>query len=87
METKPGYMTSEFWVTIISSVAAMLVATGVLNPDESSEIVKSVTAIVGGILGLTTAVKYIHDRTQVKVATVHAAAATAQATAQAKKIA
>lgn len=35
---KPGYKTTEFWISLGTSVVGLLVLSGVLTPDKSSEI-------------------------------------------------
>lgn len=52
METKPGYLTTEFWVTIITGIYMALNTTGVLEeiPDRYSAIA---LAIVGAAYTLS----------------------------------
>ena len=84
MAVKPGYLTTEFWVSVFSALMGFLVLSGVVpGLDHASgdalvdavaaivEAVVSIVAIVGPLLG------YIRSRTDVK-----AAAALAEADAQ-----
>lgn len=41
METKPGYKTTEFWLTIITAVAVLLAAVADVLPDKYAAIVAS----------------------------------------------
>ena len=52
---KPGYKTTEFWVTMATNIAGVLVALGVISPQSSSPLVEAVGKVAGGIiLGLST---------------------------------
>ncbi len=48
METKPAYLTTEFWVTIFSTIYMVLNASGILNeiPPQWAAVA---TAILGGL--------------------------------------
>lgn len=66
MNIKSGVQTSEFWVTLITSIIGLLVMTGIVSPNESNNLVQSLTAIVGGIIMIAPAVTYIFGRTWLK---------------------
>lgn len=82
---KAGVTTTEFWVTILGNVAGILVATGVLQPQEGTEITKSVSAIVGGVISLITILKYISTRTDLKAQAMDNQARVQMASIQASK--
>ena len=64
--TKPGWQTSEFWVTILVQVVSILSAMGVLTPDEASHW-QSIAATGGGLIAsVISAVMYTRSRTSVK---------------------
>lgn len=71
---KPGWQTSEFWLTLgtgISAViVAVLVAFGYATEDTAANIGEAITqgaVAVGMIVGaVVTVVKYINSRTEVK---------------------
>jgi hypothetical protein len=51
METKPGYMTTEFWVQIFGQAVGLLQLTGAWQyaPDSSNKYVMIAMAILGGL--------------------------------------
>ena len=61
-----GYKTTEFWITIISIIVGLLVSTGVIDPNKSSQLTSSISALVGGIVTLAPAITYIINRTWLK---------------------
>lgn len=44
---KPGWKTTEFWITIATSILGLLAFTGVLTPDRSSELTKQLLPLIG----------------------------------------
>jgi len=67
---KPGYQTTEFWLTLVSQLVPILVLTGALSPEEATEVQEGTSnAIVTGfafIQAVVTAVMYIYNRARVK---------------------
>jgi hypothetical protein len=68
---KPGYQTSEFWLTILHQVLMILVVLGVVTQGDSvglesniSKAIISAFALVGSVISVY---KYIHSRTIVKL--------------------
>lgn len=57
---KPGYKTSEFWLTLITAVAGMLTAGGVLPVDFPMQ------ELTGGAASVVVVVAYILSRGKVK---------------------
>lgn len=49
MELTPGWKTSEFWTMIFTTVINILSMTGFFTPEESSDLVKIIPMISGGI--------------------------------------
>jgi len=54
METKPGYKTTEFWVTVAAKVVALLAALGVFTPEQASTVTQAVVQL-GGVVGMVAA--------------------------------
>ena len=70
---KPGILTTEFWITLISQIIGLLVITGKLKPDEGQAVVDGLNMIVKGVVDLIaalymiyTAVTYIRGRIHLK---------------------
>lgn len=68
---KPGYQTTEFWVTILTQIIAILVLTGKISASDAGMLKDSLAQIVehGAALIASAAVvyKYIQSRTDVKM--------------------
>ena len=75
MNQKPGYKTTEFWITSIVNIAAaiiaILAARGLVNSEEGSLYVVLVQAIAVAVapivMGIVTAT-YVEGRSKVKAA-------------------
>lgn len=52
---KPGYKTTEFWLTLIATVVSALVATGLIGPDTQAAKIAAVITMVLASLGYTAA--------------------------------
>jgi hypothetical protein len=48
---RPGYKTTEFWVTISMQVVGLVAALGYLTPDQSSALTQAATQI-GGVVSM-----------------------------------
>lgn len=73
METKPGWQTSEFWVTVGSiagSLIFLLVLFGFIKPQDQASVTKSVTTIIVGVgavvVAISAAKHYTGARTDLK---------------------
>lgn len=66
METTSGYKTSEFPMAVVPSIVGMLVAFGVIQPEEANAMVDMGTRIIGGILALVLLYTYIRGRVDLK---------------------
>ena len=60
---KTGYKTSEFWLTILSTIGGFLVASGVLTEEENVTLTEAVSGVV---LAVAPIWQYIKSRTEVK---------------------
>lgn len=72
---KPGYMTTEFWGTLITSAIVMLTTTGVLSPEQGEGLAEAgnqlTAAILSGIGALVAGglvLGYNNGRAKVKAA-------------------
>ena len=75
MNQKPGYKTTEFWVTSIVNIAAaiiaILAARGLVNSEEGSlyvVLVQSIAVAVAPIVMAIVTAKYVEGRSKVKAA-------------------
>lgn len=70
MNIKPGWQTTEFWMTIVSSIVGMLTLFGVVAKEEADSIVVLVQSLVTASIGLALAVApivaYIKSRAEIK---------------------
>ena len=63
---KPGYKSTEFWLTTLCTVCGLLYASGVVTPDGTSGIEKSVAFIASALAALG----YSASRGNVKAAEI-----------------
>jgi hypothetical protein len=63
---KKFWETSEFWVSMATSIGGMLVMTGAITADQADQIKNAVQQIIGGILGLVPVIAYVKTRTDLK---------------------
>ncbi len=67
---KPGYKTTEFWLTVIAAFGGVFVAFGFVDQSDVDNVIKSIGALVGAAVALFVAVKpiieYIKSRTAIK---------------------
>ena len=72
MSPKPGYATTEFWLTLISQLIPILVLTGLLTPDDATGVQSGLeTAVTTGFAfgqAIITLVTYVWGRVKVKTA-------------------
>ncbi len=70
MNIKPGYQSTEFYVTLISQAVGILALTGVVIPDQAGELVKAIVTIAGAVISIIPAATYIYNRTWLKSKTI-----------------
>ncbi len=69
MDTKPGWATTEFWVTVLTgALAAAVLANSSLDSDKLSALVPMAALLMAGAASWA----YSHSRAKVKVAAVEA---------------
>ena len=59
---KPGWKTSEFWVTIAVQLAGVLATMGIFTPDQSDAMTEAITQIGGIVAMLASAFGYSISR-------------------------
>lgn len=50
LETKPGWQTTEFWVALIIQLLGVLVALGIIDPEQQTAVADAVTKIGGAVM-------------------------------------
>jgi len=69
--TPPGYATTEFWVTLISTIVPNLItilAIFKVVPNEvASTLSAALVAVIGGLITVFVTLRYIKSRTEVKM--------------------
>lgn len=72
---KSGYKTTEFWLTLLGSVAAVFVALQVLTAEEAQqvvsatgEVIKAAVALAGVLVPILGPIFYNNGRAKVKAA-------------------
>lgn len=67
-KVKPGYKTTEFWVSIATAITGILITLGVIGQEEANILVKGIEQIVGGILTVVPVAAYAISRGRAKSA-------------------
>ena len=65
-QIKPGFLTSEFWLTVVTFIVNIFVMLGYLTPAEADDFVKSVATAFAAISTIIITVYYIYSRIKVK---------------------
>lgn len=68
MNVKDGWKTTEFWLTLISTIITAVVALGLLPADQGDTLKSGLTAVVTGVFMVAPVVVYIIGRWKVKQA-------------------
>ena len=66
--TKPGYKTTEFWLTLVTQSVGILALTGVIKPEEATSYLQGGGQIVGGLMTLIPQIAYAFSRGKAKAA-------------------
>ena len=64
--TKPGYKTTEFWVTVVCQIIGILALAGVITPLQSTELSAAVQQLVGAVVMGASAFGYSLSRGSAK---------------------
>jgi len=65
-EAKPGYKTTEFWVTVVCQLIGILALAGVFTAEQSAALTESITQIVGAVVMGASAFGYSLSRGNAK---------------------
>jgi len=76
MPIKPGYQTTEFYITLATLLTQVLVIAGIIGPQEATDTEAALKTGISGLVILITTVAYIIGRVQVKAAAAEAVART-----------
>mgnify|MGYP003595203021 CR=1 FL=1 len=63
---KPGWKTSEFYVTIATAVSGILMAMGYVDQEHATALVTAATQLSGGAIAMAAVVAYIWGRAKTK---------------------
>ena len=63
---RPGWQTTEFWMTFVTALVGLLVGVGIIDPVDTELLNGSADQIIGGAIGVITLVTYIRGRVAVK---------------------
>ena len=63
---KAGVKTSEFWVSVVVSVLGVLVALGIITPDQQNTLTQSIHQIVGAVMTVVPIAGYALSRGRAK---------------------
>ena len=72
MDVKPGWQTSEFYVTILGNIVGIV---ALFKPTVANQVVSYIPQLAGILVIVATSVSYIISRNNVKATAVTAAAA------------
>lgn len=62
MELKPGWQTTEFWVTLVVQLVGLFAALGYVTPDQSSALSQAAVQIGGAVSMVAAAFGYSLSR-------------------------
>lgn len=68
MDIKAGWKTTEFWLTLVSTLVSAAVALGLLPTAEGEQLAGGLTAVVSGVFMVVPVALYIWGRVRVKTA-------------------
>ena len=76
MEVKPGWQTTEFWISLGTNLVSLLVALGIVAMQDGASIQGAIVSAVTAAFALISAAvivwKYVQSRTAAKVAVTEA---------------
>lgn len=65
-ETKPGYKTTEFWLTLLTQAVGILTMTGVIKPEAASTYLQGGEQLIGGLMTVIPQIAYAFSRGKAK---------------------
>lgn len=67
---KNGFLTSEFWTTLVGVIASLLVSQGIITLNQVDPLIKSIVAVIQGLIALGAIYKivtnYVNGRVELK---------------------
>ena len=63
---KPGWKTTEFWITGGANIIGLLALGGIFSPENTPAVTENFTQAVGSVFAIIANVSYIWSRTKVK---------------------
>lgn len=66
-KTTSVFKKPEFWVTLVTSVAGLLMAFGVITPEQAKSIGEYTPNLIGALLSLLSTAKFVNAQTTAKV--------------------
>ena len=66
MESKPGYLTTEFWVTILAQLVGISATAGVFTPEQASALNQAIPQLGGLVVMVGSAFGYAIARGRAK---------------------
>ena len=63
---KPGYKTTEFWLTLLAQIIGLLTMTGVIKPEEATPYLQGGGQLVGGLMTVIPQIAYAFSRGKAK---------------------
>ena len=65
-QLKAGIKTSEFWLTVVTSILSILVMAGVIGPEDSNRVGSIAKDTFSGIVAIVSIVSYVVSRLKLK---------------------
>ena len=65
--TKPGYQSTEFWLTVASTILGTLVLAGKLTPAQSNEYITIAKDVAASIIIIIPQIMYFKSRLEIKL--------------------
>lgn len=63
---KSGFKTSEFYMTLATSITGILVMMGYLEPQQATELSEAIVSVIGGVMVVVSFSLYIYSRIKAK---------------------
>ena len=65
-DVKPGWKTTEFWLSIVTAVLGIVVMLGYITPEQSTTLGTAISSIVGGVMTVISTIGYALSRAKTK---------------------
>jgi len=63
---KPGYKTTEFWLTLVTNAVGIAVLMGAVSPEAQEPLVQAAGQLAGGVIAAVSALGYALSRGKAK---------------------